>query len=200
MTHRFSARAAVFGLMLMGLLPRGGLAEEAHAATRVPAALNPGEPGRDSLLGGLSFTASREPITVTADKLQFDYRQRVLTYEGAVVVTQGDMKLQSNTLTVALDEHADQRVKEVVADGDVRLSQGARWATGGHAVFDQAQHTVVLSQGAVVHDGPNQVSGERIVVYLDQQRSVVEGGSGRVQAVLFPSKTEGTPGSGKDPP
>ena len=46
----------------------------------------------------------------------------------------------------------------------------------------------MLSQNAVVHDGPNEVSGDRIVVYLDEERSVVEGGGGRVKAVLFPSK------------
>lgn len=179
--------------MLTGMPARGGWAEEAEAATRGPSTADQADPGRNPLLGALSFTSSREPITVTADKLQFDYRERVLTYEGGVVVTQGDMKLQSNTLTVALDEHAEQRVKEVVADGDVRMSQGERWATGGHVIFDQTQHTVVLSQSAVVHDGSNQVSGERIVVYLDQQRSVVEGGGGRVQAVLIPSKGEPTP-------
>jgi lipopolysaccharide export system protein LptA len=179
--------------MLIGMLPRGGRAEEARAATHGASTADQGEAGRNPLLGALSFTSSRQPITVTAGKLEFDYRERVLKYDGDVVVTQGDMKLQSNTLTVTLDEHAQDRVKEVVADGDVRLSQGARWATGGHVVFDQTQHTVVLSQSAVVHDGSNHVSGERIVVYLDEQRSVVEGGSGRVQAVLVPSKGDATP-------
>ena len=87
-----------------------------------------------------------------------------------------------------------------MADGEVKMSQGERWATGGHVVFDQTQRTVVLSQNAVVHDGSNQVSGERIVVYLDQQRSVVEGGSGRVQAVLIPSKGEPTPHAAEDTP
>lgn len=145
---------------------------------------------RNAFLGTLSFSNTREPISVNADTLEFDYRSRILTYTGDVVVTQGDMKLQSDTLKVALDEHADNRVKEVVADGQVRLSKGARWATGGHAVFDQIQKTVILSQNAELHDGPNQVSGNRVVIYLDQERSVVEGGTGRVKAVLFPSKVD----------
>jgi lipopolysaccharide export system protein LptA len=103
------------------------------------------------------------------------------------------MTLQSRTLTVALDDHAETRLKEVIAEGDVRLSKGTRWATAGRAVFDQARRMVVLSQDAVLHDGPNQVSGERVVVYLDEERSVVEGGSGRVKAVLFPPQDEATP-------
>jgi len=149
------------------------------------AAANP-----DALLGALSFSSSREPISVSADGLEFNYRTRVLVYKGGVVAVQGDMKLESNTLTVSLSEHAQNQVKQVVAEGDVRLTKGTRWATGGRAVFDQAQNTVVLSQNAVVHDGTNEVSGEQVVVYLDQERSVVEGGSGRVKAVLYPSKSE----------
>lgn len=171
----------------LGLLARHGVAQQARAATHTSPAPPRGAANGDALLGGLSFTSSREPIAMTADTLEFDYRTRVLTYKGSVVVTQGDMKLQSATLTVALDDHADNRVKEVTAIGDVRLSKGTRWATAGRAVFDQTERKVVLSDNPVLHDGDSQVSGERVIVYLDEQRSVVEGGSGRVKAVLVPS-------------
>lgn len=173
-------------MTLIGLFPRCSRAEEARAATRPPDGR--AAPNADPLLGALSFGSSREPITINSDALEFDYRSRVLTYKGGVVATQGDMKLESKTLTVALDEHAGNKLKEVVALGDVRLSKGSRSATAGRAVFDQVQRTVVLSDNAVLHEGPNQVSGERVVVYLDQERSVVEGGNGRVKAVLFPPK------------
>jgi len=166
-------------------------ASHAQATPRTPAPI-PGraDAGNPSLLSALSFSTRREPIAVTADALEFDYRSRLLTYKGRVEVTQGDIKLNANTLTIALQDQVDSQVKEVVAEGQVRVTQGARWATGGRAVFDQTRHTVVLSQNAVVHDGPNEVSGDRIIVYLDEQRSVVEGGSGRVKAVLFPSKDD----------
>jgi lipopolysaccharide export system protein LptA len=181
--------------MAVSLVAGRSAGEEALAATRQPATEEAVEPGRDSLLNALSFSSKRDPISVSSEALEFDYRTRVLTYKGSVEVTQGDVKLQSETLRVVLDDHAETRVKEVVADGSVRLSKGLRWATGGHAVFDQAKQTVVLSNEAVVHDGSNEVSGDRIVVYLDENRSVVEGGTGRVKAVLFPPKT-GTPGEG----
>ena len=62
------------------------------------------------------------------------------------------------------------------------------WATGGRAVFDQERRTLVLSENPVLHDGPNQIAGDRVVVYLDENRSVVEGGDKRVKAVLFPEQ------------
>jgi len=144
--------------------------------------------GPETLLGSFSFTSKREPISITSDALEFDYRSRVLKYLGAVVATQGDMKLQSKSLTITLDGQVDNRIKEVVADGHVRLSKGTRWATGGRAVFNQDHNTVILSGNAELHDGGNVVKGDRVVVYLNEERSVVEGGKGRVEAVLVPSQ------------
>jgi len=163
-----------------------------RAAGAEPAA-PPREPPRDPLLGALTFSSGREPIAVTADALDFDYKTRVLTYRGAVVATQGDLRLQSDTLTVALDVEGGEKVKEVVAAGNVRMAKGERWATAGKAVFDQIARTVVLSDNAVLRDGQNEVSGERVVVYLDEERSVIEGGSGRVRAVLYPPGEGATP-------
>ena len=79
------------------------------------------------------------------------------------------------------------RIKQVIAEGHVKIRQGDRLAEGRRAVFDQAKQTIVLSDGAVLHEGPNKVTGDRIVVYLQEERSVVESGSNsRVQAVFYP--------------
>ena len=183
----------------VGLVASRSTGQEAQAATHSPPQGEGAESDRNSLLDALSFSSKRDPISVDADVLEFDYRTRVLVYKGGVEVTQGDVKLRSKTLRVVLDDHAENSVKEVVADGDVRVTKGVRWATGGRAEFDQAKQTVVLSNDAVVHDGSNEVSGDRIVVYLRENRSVVEGGNGRVRAVLYPPKNgEPTP-SGSAP-
>jgi len=87
----------------------------------------------------------------------------------------------------ALGGDAD-KIKEVVAEGHVRMQRGDRIAEGRRAVFDQAKQTIVLSDGAVLHEGANQVAGDRIIVYLQEQRSVVESGSNsRVSAVFYPN-------------
>jgi lipopolysaccharide export system protein LptA len=95
-----------------------------------------------------------------------------------------------------------QRLKEVIAVGNVRIDNGTRWATGGRAVFEQSTRTLVLTENPVLHDGQNEVAGERVTLYLDENRSVVEAGRKRVKAVLYPSK-DGTlddeqPGPPKD--
>jgi lipopolysaccharide export system protein LptA len=171
-----------------------------HGAAAEPA------PARN---GGVLFNAGdfgnrREPITVTADTLEYDYKANVVVYRGEVVAVQGDMTVRSNTLTVTFADGAgkertpggSERLKEIVAVGAVRIENGQRWATGGRAVFDQGTRTLVLTETPVLHDGSNEVAGDRVVVYLDENRSVVEGGRKRVKAVLHPNKDEAlaTPG------
>jgi lipopolysaccharide export system protein LptA len=180
-----------------------------------------GEGGR----GPLGFGAlgrSKEPITVVSDNLEYDYKKNIVVYRGNVEVTQGAVKLVSDTLTITLQSQNGKpagkasgpatatgdppaaaasdtgQVQEIVASGNVRIDQGTRWAVGGRAVFDQAQRTLVLTENPVLHDGPSEVAGDRVVVFLDEDRSVVEGGQKRVKAVFYPAEKNAAPrGAGK---
>lgn len=145
-----------------------------------------------------SFGNRKEPITVTAEKLEYDYKTNVVVYRGDVLATQGDTKVRSDTLTVTLTPEqktgggepgkGSPRVQQIVAVGKVRIDNGTRWATGGRAIFEQGTRTLVLTESPVLHDGSNEVAGDRVVVYLDENRSVVEGGRKRVKAVLYPNQ------------
>ena len=148
---------------------------------------------------------SKEPIIVTSDRLEYDYRTNVVVYRGAVQATQGRLKITSDTLTITFADAKNggaapqgglalgasaARLQEIVAAGTVRIEDGTRWATGGRAVFDQTNRTLVLSETPVMHDGANEVAGDRVIVYVDENRSVVEGGRKRVKAVLYPDREQ----------
>jgi lipopolysaccharide export system protein LptA len=176
-----------------------------------------------SLFQSLSLGSNKGPVRIDSDSLELDYKSSNVTYRGHVQVTQGDVTLTSDQLSIAYDPSAVRladepangqpkadgqgpkakpaagsdadKIKEIIAEGNVKIRQGTRLAEGRRAVFDQAKQTVVLSDGAVLHDGPNQVAGERVIVYLKEDRSVVESGSNsRVKAVLYPGKEEGKNG------
>lgn len=196
--------------------PRGPLLLTLLLATSVGAAPagNEGAGGGILGLGGIGGNR-KDPITVTADNLEYDYKSNVVIYKGTVEVVQGDVKLRSDNLTITLagdakdpnkEKAADgaapdesTRVKEIVALGNVRIDQGTRWAVGGRAVFDQDNRTLVLTESPVLHEGKNEVGGDRVVVYLDEDRSVVEGGRKRVKAVFFPGSDGDKAGGGDKP-
>ncbi|HZP42806.1 MAG TPA: LptA/OstA family protein [Candidatus Binatia bacterium] len=200
-------------------------------ATLLAAGAAGAESSRDGLpTGGLldagKFGSRKEPITVTSDTLDYDYKNNVVVYRGDVLAVQGDVKVKSDRLTITLEtsgkakddkdpaapaptsanpspipdpsEKGAQRLKEVIAEGHVRIDSGTRWATGGKAVFDQKHRTLVLTDQPKLHEGSNEVGGDRVIVYLDEDRSVVEGGRQRVKAVLYPGTENGlAPAEGK---
>jgi lipopolysaccharide export system protein LptA len=78
-----------------------------------------------------------------------------------------------------------------VAAGNVKIVQLERRATGQRATFDQEENKIVLDGEAVVREGENVVRGERVIYYVNEERSVVEGGKGgRVTTTITPSKKE----------
>lgn len=167
-------------------VPLVAVATVALMALPSTVAANAGAP----LLAKLSLTQSGAPVEVVADRLDFEYASRILTYEGNVEVRQGDVELKSDRLTISLEGEGDLRLRSVIASGNVRLRHGQRKASAGRAVFDQRKQTVELRENAVLEDGPNRVTGERIEVDLGRERSVIQGGTGRVRAVLYPPTPE----------
>src|SRR5438105_3896170 len=84
-THCCRASVLLSVLVCAALLPGRGGAEEARATTGMPPPARGADLNHDPFLGALSLSSSREPVSITAAALEFDYRSRVLTYKGEVV-------------------------------------------------------------------------------------------------------------------
>ncbi|MGH7965726.1 MAG: LptA/OstA family protein [Candidatus Binatia bacterium] len=209
MSRRRRWRGRLLGILLAWTLPVWPVASEettGQAANTEPQK----KAGPDtSLIDSLSLTSRREPIYIHSRDLEFLYDEKRITYRGDVVVKQGDVTLKSDLLTVIYEEPAkngatpskpanattanattQQRLKEIVAEGNVVITTGDRRATGKKAVFNEAKRTVVLSGDAVLQEGVNRVSGERVTVFLDEKRSIVEGGKEPAQMVFIPTPQE----------
>ncbi len=168
------------------------LATAGSSAGNPKAAAQPKAAKESQLPGGFpefSFTSRKEPIAITSDKLEFDYKSRRTTFRGGVEVVQGDVHVTSDLLTVDFEPAGDQQeLRAVRADGRVTITQGARKATGDHAVFDQTTRTMILTGNGVLEEGLNQVKGEKITVYPDESRMEVAGENSRVKVTLFPGQ------------
>jgi lipopolysaccharide export system protein LptA len=139
---------------------------------------------------GFGFTASHAPIDITSDTVEADQKTNRVTFKGNVVAKQEDTTLYANTLTILYDPNT-KKLKEIIAVGNVKVVQLDRRATGQKATFDQDKNKVVLDGDAVVREGANVIRGERITFYVDEERSVVEGGKGsRVTTSITPPPKE----------
>jgi lipopolysaccharide export system protein LptA len=83
-------------------------------------------------------------------------------------------------------------VERIVVEGNVQITQGDRVATGKMATYHRAENKVVLTGDPKVVRNQDSIQGERITLFLDSEKSIVEGGpSGRVQATIYSSGPKG---------
>ena len=130
----------------------------------------------------------KDPIYITADWMEVDQAKSTIVYKGRVVAVQSDMTMRSDALIAYYDPEMKQ-MKQIVLDGKVNATQGTRVATGDRAVFDDKAKTVTLTGNPVMRQGNNQVSGAKVVYFIEQDRAMVESdGKTRVSATIFPEE------------
>ncbi len=167
-----------------------GMSEEMMWGERqVAAAESPAK--QPSPFGALDFTSRKEPIHIRSHDLEFFYNQKRIIYRGSVVATQGDSTLKSRTLTVTYEDTAPtaapaqtegvakttqgQKIKEIIAENNVEITSTTRNATCDKAVFNDVARTITLTGNAVLRDQANEVTGQKVTIYIDEGRTTVEG-------------------------
>jgi lipopolysaccharide export system protein LptA len=172
----------------------------------------------DDVLGSVAGLARNleladvpSPIDISADRLEFDYDEGLLRYQGNVTVAHAGITIRSSSLDVSFEPDGKRRLKRITARGSVEVLRGKETASGELAEYDPTAATIVLSQQARLGSGPNSLAGERVVVYLDEGRAVVQGrdpgapapestgeptpdgkaAPGRVRVILMPDSLDG---------
>ena len=139
--------------------------------------------------GGFELN-KKDPIYITSDWMEVDQKKNTITYKGRVVMVQAEMTMRSEILIAHYDPEM-KSMSQIVAEGKVNTTQGDRVATGEKAVFDDKAKTVTLTGNPVMRQGNNQVSGTRVIYFMEQDRAVAEGdGKVRVQATIFPDELQ----------
>jgi lipopolysaccharide export system protein LptA len=131
------------------------------------------------------------PVTVDADQLENLQKEGLIVFTGNVVATQDNSKQYADRMEVYLDAKGDNIVR-TISTGNVRIiTKDCRMGTARRAEYYDAEQRVVLIGNARVWREDNVVTGDRITIYLAEDRSVVEGGKqSRVKAVFYPKSQE----------
>jgi lipopolysaccharide export system protein LptA len=134
---------------------------------------------------------SSAPVTVDADQLENLQREGLIVFTGHVVASQNNSTQYADRMEIYLDPKGDSIVR-TISTGHVRIiTRDCRMGTASRAEYYDAEQRVVLIGDARVWRDENVVTGERITMYLAEDRSVVEGGKQeRVKAVFYPKGQE----------
>lgn len=136
-------------------------------------------------LGG-AWGTGKEPLQVDSRTLEVRGEEGLVVFEGDVVARQGDLTLQADRVEVTVDPDT-REIRGVEARGTVRIQKGEIVASGHEASYDAGRGVVVLTGDPKVWRGRDVVAGDKITLYLAENRSVVEG----ARAVLFPGAPPG---------
>lgn len=133
-----------------------------------------------------SVKRTEQPIQIKSNELSTDKESRSATFIGSVTARQGDVTIYSDRLVVHYGE-GEQSVERVEAFGNVRIVQGNRQGLAGRARYHNQAGTIILEENPRVSQGNDVITGKVITFYVDEQKSVVTGGTDRrVEATIHP--------------
>lgn len=134
----------------------------------------------------------REPIVISADGMKAAKLGDKVEFAGNVTLKKEGMTLTSDTVTVLYDKRT-KGIREIEALGNVEVRKEGRVAHAKRAQYYSRDEKIVLTGDARITENENELGGERITLFMRDDRSIVEGGK-----VLFYPGSKGSESPGEE--
>ena len=132
-----------------------------------------------------------QPVTVDADKMERFGKEGLVVFTGNVVAKQDNSTQTADRMEVYLDDKGE-RVLRIISTGNVKIvTEDCRTGTARRAEYYDDDQRLLLLGNAKVWQEENVVTGEKITIWLAEDRSTVESGTPeRVKSVFYPKREE----------
>jgi len=117
----------------------------------------------------------REPIVITSSHMEADKLGDQVTFTGEVTLKKEGMTLYADSMVVFYDAPS-KGIREIEARGNVVVRKEGRVALSNKASYYSREEKIVLTGDARIIENENQLGGERITLFMRDDRSIVEGG------------------------
>jgi lipopolysaccharide export system protein LptA len=131
-----------------------------------------------------------EPIVITADRLEAEKLGETVTFIGNVVLKKEAMTLSADRMIVYYDS-GTKDIRQIDASGNVVVHKEGRVAFSRDAFYYSREEKIVLTGDARIVENDNELGGEKITLFLRDDRSVIEGG----KVLLYQDQTVSKPGA-----
>jgi lipopolysaccharide export system protein LptA len=125
--------------------------------------------------GARQVRERREPIVISAHRLDADKLGDKVTFRGEVTLKKEGMTVSSDTMVVYYDARS-KGIREIEAVGNVMVRKDGRVAYSKKASYFSRDEKIVLTGDARIVENENQLGGDRITLFMRDDRSIVEGG------------------------
>jgi lipopolysaccharide export system protein LptA len=145
---------------------------------------------------------SKEPIEIVSDRMDAFNEKKLVIFSGNAVATQGDKEIKADRLLIYYKKETGKKDKvgakeiggtgdleKIEAKGKVVVTQKTRVARGDEAVYFQDSGQIIMTGNPTLHDGKNLIKGDKVIVFVDEDRGVVESDTQkRVKAIIYPQE------------
>lgn len=121
---------------------------------------------------------SSAPIDFDAGHIELQDKANRAILTGAVRVTQAEMVLTSDRMTVAYTGRVvdgSPQVSRLDATGNVVVTRPDQNARSQYGVYDLNRRTIIMLGGVTLNQGGNTVRGNRLTINLDTGKAVIDG-------------------------
>jgi len=140
------------------------------------------------------------PVDISADRLEVKQKENIAFFTGNVVVTQSDMSLVSDRITVFYEEERGENstssISRLDASGNVTLTSPTETIRSTWGVYDFAERIITLGGKVEFNNAEGQLTSPRLQVNLSTGQITMDGGrvegegSGRVSGQFTPPESE----------
>jgi lipopolysaccharide export system protein LptA len=125
------------------------------------------------------------PVDVTSQRIEVQERADRAVFTGNVHVTQADLTLDTERLTVAYSTaqgNNNVQINRLDAAGGVIVRDPSETAKGDFGIYDLDRKVITLIGNVQLVRENNRVNGARLVIDLNSGRAVIDGGPAGVNS------------------
>ncbi len=126
------------------------------------------------------------PVEVSADTLSVDQDTGSASFNGNVVITQGEMQMQAPLVNVFYNENQD-GISRLVGSGGVKILSGKDTAKAENAEYDVDAGLIYMNGNVELVQGINSITSQRMIVNVESSTAELHG---RVRTVLRPKAAQ----------
>ena len=142
---------------------------------------------------------SGEQIRIKANQLEVDDKANTVTFIGLVNAVQGKTILTCDKMVIYYTKKSEapttdtanqggREITKIHVIGHVKVVQEDKTATGRQGLYELAAKRIELWGDPKIIQGGNTLTGQKVIVYMEESRAVVQGGRNQVEALIVPQQ------------
>ena len=133
-------------------------------------------------------------LSISSGKMTLNNQMNSIVFEGDVIIEQEAMTLKADIVDVVFEPVSDKEnrsidgverkrsLSTITAAGDIKFIHGDRIVFADRVVYSRKDEVMVFTGSPTIREGLDKLQGEKITVFILEDRVVVEGG----EAIIHP--------------